>query len=354
MIISLKNSLKAAAQLFVIASVLVAGLETASAKELRYKDMPIEFREGERLHIVGLRGSVRLVGTAPGKPAVLRARKWVADKATGQDLQEYEALSFNVRREGTSVIIESKLPQDKESLNKWLKGGPELHLELEAASLPAEIVLRDGQVTIEKWKNSASVGIVAGKVATSAGEGALRIQIQKGEVKVEKQKGDVAIDSNLAKLTAQEIEGDLDLANFGGESTIGKVEGHVNLRTYAGGTSLTKSKGSLDFQTGRGSLSLSGFEGPIRGQNDVGSVNATVEGDAEIAIESNQGTVTVSLPKDSGAGLRLATEEGNFSVPDSVRANLQGGAKIFVARLSGEGPKGMVQVKSKTGAIRVK
>jgi DUF4097 and DUF4098 domain-containing protein YvlB len=115
---------------------------------------------------------------------------------------------------------------------------------------------------------------------------------------------------------------------------------------------ISKSSGAIDFITGRGNLNLAGFEGPIRGQADQGLVSATIEGDAEVHIESNQGAVSVKLPSDSGASVKLQSEEGPLSAPDSLHA--QAHAKSLNGRLSGDGPKGSVAIKTKTAPVKVR
>ncbi len=327
----------------------------AAAKETRYNPYPLEIATTDRLVVSLAKGTVKLIPLAPGKTPSLSAKKVVGDKASAEDLAKFEQLSFVVRRDANVVSIETKGPDTKEAWAQWMKAGsPELVLEIEAPVVPAEIWVREGAVSAQNWKESLMASVVTGSVKTAQTEGALRVGIQRGEVKIEKHRGPAEVDSYGAKLTASEIEGDLDLSNFGGESTLTQVKGTIGVRTHAGGLAINKSSGSVDFMTGRGGVQLAGFEGPVRGQTDQGNVSAQIEGEAEVNIESNQGIVSVKLPSDSGATVRLQTEEGSLALPEAVRAPASAQQKVFSSRLEGDGPKGSVQAKSKSGTVRLR
>lgn len=327
----------------------------ALAKEVRYKDYPLELRESDRLVFFGVRGNVRVQPSANGKTALLKARKVVSDKSSSEDLARFEAMSFAVRRDGNTVIVEMKGPDSKSAWGPWLRSGaPELHLEIEAPPIPIEILEREGQVSIINWRQAVAINLVSGAIKTQGTDGLLRLQLQQGQIGVERHRGRVEIDSYSAKLGVQELEGDLDLTNFAGESTLGKIKGNVELKSHSGPMNVMKSSGAIEFQAGRGAVNLNGFEGPVRGKADQAAVSVIVEGEAEVNIESVQGPVTVKLPSDSGAAVRMQTDEGSISVPDAVRAPGTGQARVVNGRLAGSGPKGAVVVKSKAGTLRVR
>lgn len=334
----------------------VLAFPAAHGKETRYKDFPLDVRDGDRLVIQGLKGHVKLTPQAPGKPAVLRARKAIADKSAADDLARFDALSFAVRRDTNTVTIEIKGPDSKLAWNQWLKpSAPELNFEIEAPQVPVEVNVREGILTVQNWKQALFIGLVSGAIRTTATEGQMRAQIQRGEIKIEKHRGRVEVDSYGAKLSLQELEGDLDLTNFAGESNLNLVHGNIDVRSQAGAVALGKSSGSFDFILGRGSVVVSGFEGSVRGQTDQGAVAATLEGESDVHIESNQGPVTVKLPANSGASVRLQTDEGSLAAPEAIASGAAAArAKVLSGRLNGTGPKGAVAIKSKSAPLRVR
>src|SRR4051794_16254203 len=74
-------------------------LHQAAAKEVRYKDYPVEIRDGDRVVFTGLKANVRLIPSANPKSAVFRVRKSIADKPSADDLARFDAMSFAVRRD---------------------------------------------------------------------------------------------------------------------------------------------------------------------------------------------------------------------------------------------------------------
>jgi hypothetical protein len=146
----------------------------------------------------------------------------------------------------------------------------------------------------------------------------------------------------------------LELTNFAGESSLSNVHGNIESLSQAGSLAVAESGGSMEFTSGRGGVSMVGFEGPIHGQTDHGAVSVSVAGEAEVHVDSNQGPVTVKLPADSGALVRLQTEEGQVAAPESISKGTTGRPKLISGRLAGTGPKGTVALKSKDGILRVR
>lgn len=327
----------------------------AALREVRFKDAPLEIREGDRLVISGIRGSVRLIPLAMGRTPVLRAKKIMAEKFAATAGERFDALNYQVRRGDGVLVIEARGPASKAEWGEWLKpGGPELVLEIEAPAVPVEVSLHSGLITTQNWKGPLSTTLVEGVVRTSATEGPLRLQVQKGEARVDSHRGRLEFDTYGARLNAQNVDGELMVENFSGETSLSQIKGNIQLRSHAGGSSIAKSTGALDFELGRGGLTVTGFEGPLRGQTANGSVVAALEGEAEVAIESVQGPVTVKLPGESAAFVRLQSETGSLSAPEPVRPGQAGTLKTAVGRLGGSGPRGTVVIRSKAASLRVR
>lgn len=328
---------------------------SAGAKEMRYKDYPIEVRDGDRLVFSGIKINVRLVPSSKPKLTTLRVKKTVSDKASAEELIKFESLGFNVRREGSAIFVEAKGPESKSSWSHWLKPtAPELGVEMEVPAIPVEILAHDGQVTIANFNQAVAVNLINGVIRSNSTEGLLRVDLQNGQISIEKHHGRLEVDSYGAKLAIQDIEGDQDIANFAGETNIARAKGNIDIKSHAGLISIIKSTGSVDFLASRGALNLSEFEGPVRGQTDQGAVSIGVAGDADVHVEANLSTVTVKLPGNSGALLRLQTEEGSLTVPDAIKPTGGNRARIVNGRLPGDGPKGIVSLKSKAGVLRVR
>lgn len=340
---------------------------TLAAREIRYKDYAFELREGDRLVVADMRGSVKLIpsgrpllksiGSSDGAAtknatmnALVRVRKVMPDKvAGGSDV--FEQWSFTVRRDENVVHLEAKGPDARADWEAQLKNGfPELQFEIEAPSVPAEVVLREGVVSAQGWKNSLYIQVLEGQVRLAKNEGTLRLQVQKGEARVDGHKGRVEFDGFNPKLRLDSVDGDVTLANFSGESSVNKLKGNLQMKAYSGQTVVTEADGGLDFDVGRGSLSVQGLDGSLRGQLDNGSVSAKLVGDPEVNIEAQEGSVSLRVDSQAGASVRLQTEEGVLRAPDELPTSKTSTHKLVTGRLKGAG-KGSIFVKTKSGTV---
>ncbi|MCM2281675.1 MAG: DUF4097 domain-containing protein [Bdellovibrionaceae bacterium] len=348
-----------------LVTVSVAMAARSEAREVKFKDYPLEVREGDRVHLTGVNGSVRLIpvtkallpAVAPAAGAVpnglLRVRKVLSDKAPARVLEGFDQWTFTVRRDESVWRIEVKGPDAKSDWEAQLKAGfPEFQFEIESPSVPVEVYFREGRFEAQNWKAPLVVQVNEGQARLAKNEGPLRIQLQRGEVRVDGHKGRIEIDGFNPKIQLSNIEGDLNLDNFAGESALQTLKGSLQLRAFSGQTVAGNIGGGCDFELGRGSLSLQGLEGGLRGQLDNGSVSAKLSGEPEVNIESQEGSVSLRLPADSGAQVRLQTEEGSLQAPSQLGTSKTSTQKFVTGRLSGSG-KGSIFVKTKTGNVRL-
>lgn len=353
-------NLQRARTLFPVFSMAVAFVITSAvfpalaAKEVKFKDYPIEISKGDRLVITGIRGSVKLVQLSPGKSAMVRAKKVLPTGAKSTASQVFENLSFQVRKEGTVVTVEAKGPASRqEFIEAAGVGQPELSFEIEAPSTPTEVHFHSGQVAAVGWKDNLSISLIDGKISSSDGEGILRAILTRGEIKVDKQKGNVEVENHGGKVLLSNVNGDVRLFSFSGDATLTAVSGKVKFRAKAGSLNLNKLMGDFTFENGRGGISGTAIEGSVRGTTEDGAVNLQLAGDADLSVETEDGSVTVKAPGGSGALLKLSSEDGPILAPDSVRVPKVSGPKSVVARLDGA-PKGQIIVRSKRGVIRIR
>lgn len=339
--------------LFLTLSLLVMAAP-AFARDVKFKDLTVDWVKGDRLVVQGLRGSVKLIASGKGA-AVVRGRKSINDGNKGTASERFDSLAFSARRESGVVIVEVRGPNTKQEWIDWSQSGNgDLNLEIEAPmALPAEVHLRSGTVTATAWRDALAVTLQDGAVRLNDGEGDVRVSLLRGEVKIEKQKGLVQVESHAAKVNLTSIDGDARVHNFGGDTAVTTVSGTLNLRTKTGTSSLQKIETGLDFDNGRGTLTGNGVKGQIRGATDEGAVNLQLDGEVDVLIEAQDGNIAVKPPSGFGVLLKLSTEEGAIGAPDSVSVPKTAGPKSVVARMDGTA-KGTVVLRSKRGNIRIR
>ncbi len=355
MTIEKRMDFRAAALVF--AACILSGFSAEAAREVKFKDYPLEITKGDRLVVSGVRGQVRLIplGEAGGKTGspVVRARKVTNDKL-GETTALFESISFQTRREGSTVFVEIKGPDSRQGYIALAKpGAPELSFDIESPSTPAEIHMHSGNVIANGWKNSLAVTMSDGKVLLSDGDGGVRVLLTRGELQLNKHKGDAELEIHGGKSSLSQVQGDVRLFAFAAESSVQQLTGKLRYRGKAGSLNLNKIDGDFQFENGRGGIAATALNGAVRGSTEDGAINLQLAGETDVSVETDDGSVTVKPPGGTGALLRLSSEDGIIQAPESIRVPRVTGPKSVVARLDGT-PKGQIIVRSKRGVIRIR
>lgn len=355
MTIEKRMDFRAAALFF--AACILSGFSAEAAREVKFKEYPLEITKGDRLVVSGVRGQVRLIplGEAGGKTGspVVRARKVTNDKL-GETTALFESISFQTRREGSTVFVEIKGPDSRQGYIALAKpGAPELSFDIESPSTPAEIHMHSGNVIANGWKNSLAVTMSDGKVLLSDGDGGVRVLLTRGELQLNKHKGDAELEIHGGKSSLSQVQGDVRLFAFAAESSVQQLTGKLRYRGKAGSLNLNKIDGDFQFENGRGGIAATALNGAVRGSTEDGAINLQLAGETDVSVETDDGSVTVKPPGGTGALLRLSSEDGIIQAPESIRVPRVTGPKSVVARLDGT-PKGQIIVRSKRGVIRIR
>lgn len=241
------------------------------------------------------------------------------------------------------------------SKEKWgaQASGKKRVIEISGATMPIEIHLFDGNVTLTKWDKDALVQIQKGKLISKSGTGHLTAHVQKGEAVIQDHNGKVSLDSYSAKVSVQELNGDLDLENFTGESVIEKAKGYMSLSLGSGLTKVLASGGSLQFENNKGVFTSQAFSGRIEGKTQEGPVTVQMSTEGEANIKSQAGKVTIKAVGGQGTLLSLLSTEGDIFLPAYLKVSRDNSGKSFRGRLRGDAQKGSVVVRSQTGNIVV-
>jgi hypothetical protein len=309
-----------------------------------------------RIAIIALKGSVKINQGGLSSSPILKISKSLNEKtASSEATQHFEKLGVSVHREAQTLVVEYLGPSSKSDDVDWLKASqPDLKIDLSGfRAVPVDIFLREGMVEIVGTTQSVSATVVDGVIRAIDSSGTLKLSAQKGEIRVEGSRGRVSIDATSAKVTALRNDGELTIGNLSGESNVSDHKGAIELKTYSGVSNISKSSGTLDIALGRGALNLNGFEGPVRGQTDQAAITATLIGESEVNLTSEQGPVTLKLPSGSGASIHLQSEEGSVQAPPPLKP-LNGNTHQWTGRMAGELGRGSVVVHSKSGSIRIR
>src|SRR6185312_3160867 len=219
---------------FLVGSLVLSASVFSSSALASVYDFPVKNMKGNEKILVSVPDAqVVLMGTAGASSLKIS----LLDAAQDEDTVQTRDGQIEVMAKDTSK-------------EKW--GAPAATkkrlIEISGATLPLEIHLFDGSVTLVKWDKDALVQIQKGKLVSKSGTGHLTAHVQKGDVLIQDHTGKISLDSYAAKVSIQELTGDLDLENFSGESIIEKAKGYLSLNMGSGVTKVLTSQGTLQFE----------------------------------------------------------------------------------------------------------
>jgi hypothetical protein len=229
-----------------------------------------------------------------------------------------------------------------------------IKIEISGISIPAEIHLLEGSVSVQRWSKEVYAHVQKGKVIAKENSSSLVVHVQKGEVNILNHQGKVIVDNVQASTLIKDLNGDLEVQSFLGDVNIEKVTGSLLLNSGQGNFKISSGGGSLQFDIVKGSLTTQGFDGRVEGHSQEGSVSILGSKDPDVNIRTHSGKVTINTAANSGALLNLSSNEGEIYVPAYLHVSREGATRSLRARLKGEAQKGSILVRSQDGNITVK
>jgi hypothetical protein len=309
-------------------------------------DVPV--KEGDRLVIKGLEAQVQLV-SQPG--AALRVSGVEEDRVEG---------GYTVEKKGNVIQISMVEPSGKRN---WMAqvskpsnplSAQVRKIEITGVNIPAEIHLRSGVVTAQRWGKDLKATLIQGRFTSLGGKGTLQVSLQKGDVNIQEHTGKVVSDVYSGNVALKDITGDVETSLFSGVLGAEKLKGFSELTIQQATAKVNQSVGTLQFENGKGSLTVQGQQGRIEGQNAEGNVSITMNLDSEVDVRGKAGRVTVQSAANSGATVNLFTVDGDIFVPKELRVVKLSSEKSVRGKLRGESARGNIFVRGQETSIVVK
>ncbi len=262
---------------------------------------------------------------------------------------------FSFHRNDDTVLIEVQGPSSKDRWNNVLGqpglASPRYDLVVDGPNRPLEIDWRHGHVQVLNLAAELHVTNLNGETDVQGGNGNVTIVAESSAIHLQFLKGHIDVDTYNSPVQISHLQGELSLENFIGTSDLADVSGSVTVTSYRGPMHLTGIKGNLEFASGNAPLHIDKFQGVLRGQSIQGPVFAEIEGDANVRMHSQEGTVHLRLPA-SGAWLNLGTNDGQILGPTFLKSTRLPSEQLKTGRLHGSNG-GSVYVRTTSGNIRV-
>lgn len=225
-------------------------------------------------------------------------------------------------------------------------------IDIQGPSLPIEIHLRDGSVTLTRGSHEARVNLQSGRVQSSARAGGLRVTGRKVDLAASDSTGRVDVDVYSGNVTLRNQQGDSNVELFSGALIADSGKGAMTVVTHSATGKVQKFSGTLQLDLGKGAFTATGVAGRVEGKTQEGNIALTISKDTDVNLNSQSGRVQINLPASSGASLNLVTS-GDIFVPRELRVVRGATQKVVRGKLRGEG-SGQLIVRALDGNVVVK
>ncbi len=336
----------------------------AYSQTVEYKPLVVDAKMLQSIQIRGVEGSVTVRHKA-GETLTVRIRQkgavssgksqltGTADAGSDSQKKINEDWVAAVQSKGSRLEVQVRGPQLKQEWTaKSLAKTPEFTIEIEGPSLPLDIGWRGGTVGIQSWSAPIHVSLIQGKIQISKGVGDSSLMLVDGQVSIDARGGRTTLQVYRAKTTIDSLKGDLVAHHFSGELKLSKIQGTSYISSHQGAVQMTGVRGRVEFEFDKSSLKIENLLGELKGRSSSGSVQAEIQGEAEVRIITESAPVTIQAI-DSGAFLQLSSRDGGITVPPHLNVVRGSNGSQVTGRLKGR-TSGQVFVESLSGLVRVR
>ncbi len=172
----------------------------------------------------------------------------------------------------------------------------------------------------------------------------------KGDASVETLSGSIIVSDAAGKVSLESVSGDIDVDGVEGDVRAESVSGHVNMRNVSG---------DITTESVSGPLNISGAKSArVRAETVGGSLSydGTIEPMGNYSFTTHSGLLTLAVPSNVGATVRLETYNGTvdseFPVTLESGVNRRQGESQFDFRI-GDG-RARIVLETFSGNINIK
>ncbi len=314
---------------------LVEGRAEATAEE--------PMASGDILELRNAWGDVRVAASGDDRMH-LRAVKRVWSLAAEDAQHDAEALTVQVRRQGSTVQVSASRPEGRRT---------RVDFEITVPSgVEAHVDVAKGDVRLVGLGARAELQVVRGDVQIADLAGPLRINVANGDLEIRQVRGDVQIDVRSGDVACHDIEGPVHGRLISGDVSIDACRG-VALDLINGDVAITRVAGPVDVTTKSGDVAVADARSSdVRVRTLSGDVGLELlelpEG--SVLVETLSGDIKLTLPPEAHATIEAATRSGEVRSALPLTDQVTGFRSL---RGVLNGPGATVRLRATSGDIRI-
>jgi len=231
----------------------------------------------ERVHVIAGSGSLEVTGRAGATALTARGRACASERGDLEDLR------LDVRREGSTLVLEAMYPEDRHEFGNYYA---RIDLDVDVPQ-GAAVYIEDGSGNL-----------------TFRGTGATRVSDGSGELRGSDIRGALVVEDGSGNIDLNGVAGSIDIDDGSGDIEIEEARGAVEIDDGSGEIRVRSAE----------SVRVSDGSGEIRLANITGNVTVDEDGSGSIRVEGVGGNFTVD---DAGSGdVSYRDVSGRVSIPD--------------------------------------
>ncbi|MEX2205134.1 MAG: DUF4097 family beta strand repeat-containing protein [Myxococcota bacterium] len=240
------------------------------------------------------------------------------------------SVSFRLEHDDAGVRVYGR----SYGLLSWLFGGPSVQLRV--------FVPREFSVDLRSGSGPIRVEDVTGSLRARTTDGALEVRGAEGPVRLRTHGGQVAV---------AEVQGDVEIRAQDGSIELGWITGAVDARTGQGNLAASHLDGRVELRADSGEIELRDVRGQVSAKTESGSVYASFLADPSGVIETQRGSVEVSLPAAAKLALDARSGRGRVEIGEGLDVNGTRGEDRAAGTLNGGGET--LRIYTARGSVRV-
>jgi hypothetical protein len=192
-------------------------------------------------------------------------------------------------------------------IQAWLFGGPSVQLRV---FVPRRFALDLRSVSGPIWIEEVS--------------GEIRARTRDARLEVRSVDGPLRLRSSTGVVAVSEVAGDVEVRGQDAPIELAWVHGKVDARTGSGNIEARHLDGELQLRADKGELQLRDVHGPVHAKTESGAIYASFVGEPSGELETQRGSIEVSLPEQAHARIEAQAGHGEVQLgkgiaPDGVR-----------------------------------
>jgi len=241
------------------------------------------------------------------------------------------SVAFRLEHDPAQVV---RLYARSRGILAWLFGGPSVQLRI--------FVPRQFALDLRSASGPIRVEEVSGEIRARTRDARLEVHAVDGPLRLRTATGTVAV---------SEVAGDVEVRAQDAPIDLAWVHGRVDARTGAGDIAARHLDGAVELRADRGELQLRDVRGPVRAKTESGAIYASFVGEPAGELETQRGSIEVSLPAQAHARVEAQAGLGDVQLGKGISRDGAREPGKAVGLLNGGGET--LRVYTAHGSLRV-